>query len=107
MAETLAAAELSKHVQSTVGVLEDIGVKVPQPILIKSDNQGVITQSQALVNHSASKHYRVPQSIIRELVEKNFWKIVAIPSDDNPADVLTKPLPQVAFERHAATLMGN
>ncbi len=107
MAETLAAAELAKHVQSTVGVLEDIGVEVPRPILIKADNQGVITQSQALVNHSASKHYRVPQSIIRELVEKNFWKIVAVTSEDNPADILTKPLQLIAFDKHSATLMGK
>ncbi len=107
MAETLALAELSKHVQSTVGILEDIGVKVPRPILVKVDNRQVVTQSESLVNHSASKHYRVPQSIIRELVVKGFWKVESVATEDNPADVLTKPLPLSGFERHSVTLMGN
>jgi hypothetical protein len=107
MAETLALAELSKHVQSTVGILEDIGVTVPRPVQVVVDNQGVMTQSQALVNHSASKHYRVPQSIIRELVVKGFWLINQTPTADNPADTLTKPLVGIGYDKHSATLMGS
>ena len=107
MAETLALAELSKHIQSTVGILEDVGVTVPRPIHVMVDNQGVKTQSQALVNHSASKHYRVPQSIIHELVAKRFWLIDLKPSADNPADTLTKPLVGVGYDRHSSTVMGS
>ena len=107
MAETLALAELSKHVQSTVGILEDIGVSVPRPIQVTVDNQGVMTQSQVLVNHSASKHYRVPQSIIRELVAKGFWIIHLAPTAENPADILTKPLVGIGHDKHSATLMGK
>lgn len=107
MAETLALAELSKHVLSTVGILEDIGVQVPRPIKVVVDNQAVATQSRALVNHSASKHYRVPQSIIRELAAKEFWEIKLVPSEENPADTLTKPLPLLGFEKHSAKLMNG
>ena len=107
MAETLALAELSKHVQSVVGTLEDIGVTVPRPVQVLHDNQAVVTQSQTLINHSASKHYRVPQSIIRELVAKNFWIISSVPSEDNPADVLTKPLLVEKFKQHNSVLMGS
>ena len=106
MAETLALAELSKHVQSAVGMLEDIGLTVPRPVQVLNDNQAVVTQSRTLVNHSASKHYRVPQSIIRELVDKKFWDIIAVPSEDNPADVLTKPLLVSKFQQHNSVLMG-
>ena len=53
-------------------ILEDIGVTVSRPIHVMVDDQDVKTQSQALVNHSASKHYRVPRPIIHELVARRF-----------------------------------
>ena len=106
MGETLSLAELSKHAQSVVGTVEDFGLEIARPIPVLNDNQAVVTQSRTLVNHSASKHYRVPQSIIRELVEKGFWNIINVPSEDNPADVLTKPLLVAKFQQHNAVLMG-
>jgi uncharacterized membrane protein YfbV (UPF0208 family) len=52
------------------------------------------------------KHYRVTQAFIREQVNEGLLKVEQVPSADNVADILTKALSKVLFQKHRATLMG-
>ena len=50
------------------------------------------------VFHDKSKYIEIPYHFIRELVQKGAVELQYIPTNDQTADVLTKPLPRVKFE---------
>ncbi|MGH9652262.1 MAG: Ty1/Copia family ribonuclease HI, partial [Bryobacteraceae bacterium] len=51
-----------------------------------------------------SKHIEVQHFFIREHIESGAIKLVHIPSNEEAADTLTKPLHRVAFKRCAVML---
>ena len=51
-----------------------------------------------LVFHDKSKHIDIRYHFIRDMVQKGVVELQYIPTDDQTADVLTKPLPRVKFE---------
>ena len=50
------------------------------------------------VFHDKSKHIEIRYHFIRDMVQKGAVELQYIPTDDQTADVLTKPLPRVKFE---------
>ena len=52
------------------------------------------------------EQYRVTQAFVREQVNEGLLKVEQVPSADNTADVLTKALAKVLFQKHRANLMG-
>ncbi|WVZ94772.1 hypothetical protein U9M48_040631 [Paspalum notatum var. saurae] len=72
-------------------LLEDItGAKVPAPIL-KMDNQSAIALSKNPVLHDRSKHIDTRFHFIRECAEKGDINIEFAGTQDQLADILTKP----------------
>ena len=69
-----------------------------QPVIILVDNQG----TQKLVNnpkyHDRTKHINIRYHFIRDIKEKREIGIDHIPSAEQTADILTKPLGQLLFE---------
>jgi transposase InsO family protein len=63
------------------------------------DNDAAVRLTQDYVWHSRVKHIRVKFHSIRELVRLGDTTISRVNSADNIADILTKPLGRVAFER--------
>ena len=51
-----------------------------------------------LVFHDKSKHTETQYHFIHDMVQKGAVELQYIPTDDQNADVLTKPLPGVNFE---------
>ena len=107
MAETFAAHALVKSVCFALGILDDMGIKVPRPIPMAVDNNAVIKQSKNAVDHQSSKHYRIPQAMIREQVTEGAIELLHINGNLNPADALTKPLGHVRFALHTDFLMAG
>ena len=56
------------------------------------DNQGAVQLAQNPVTNSNSKHIDVRHNFLRELVRQKDIKVVKIPSEFQPADILTKAL---------------
>ena len=65
---------------------------------IYCDNQSCIKLFENLVFHDKSKHIKIKYQYIRDMVEKEVVKLQYIATDEQIADVLTKPLSRVKLE---------
>lgn len=95
MAATAAACQ-AIWLKNLLGVLtgEDIG-----PVTLFVDNRSAIDLAKNPVFHGRSKHIDIRYHFIRECVERKEIVIKHISSDVQRADVLTKALTTVKFER--------
>jgi hypothetical protein len=62
------------------------------------DNQSCIKLSVNPVFHDKSKHIGIKYHFIRDVVEKGAVKLHYVATNEQVADVLTKPLSKVKFE---------
>jgi hypothetical protein len=60
--------------------------------LLKVDNKATIDLIKNLVHHGRSKHIRIRYHFIRECAAEGRIEVQFIGSDDQLADILTKPL---------------
>ncbi|GJT17031.1 retrovirus-related pol polyprotein from transposon TNT 1-94 [Tanacetum coccineum] len=66
---------------------------------IMCDNKGAIDLSKNPVQHSRTKHIEIRHHFLRDNVQKGHISIEKVPSVDNIADILTKPLKRESFGR--------
>ncbi|GJX33658.1 copia protein [Tanacetum coccineum] len=66
-------------------------------IPIMCDNKGVIDLSKNPVQHSRTKHIEIRHHFLHDNVQKGHILIEKVPSTDNIADILTKPLKRESF----------
>ncbi|GJT70067.1 retrovirus-related pol polyprotein from transposon TNT 1-94 [Tanacetum coccineum] len=76
--------------------LVDYGVRLDD-IPIMCDNKGAIDLSKNLVQHSRTKHIEIRHHFLRDNVQKGNISIEKVSSEDNIADILTKPLKREPF----------
>ncbi|GJW89206.1 retrovirus-related pol polyprotein from transposon TNT 1-94 [Tanacetum coccineum] len=76
--------------------LIDYGVRLDD-IPIMCDNKGAIDLSKNLVQHSRTKHIEIRHHFLRDNVQKGNISIEKVSSEDNIADILTKPLKREPF----------
>ena len=65
---------------------------------IYCDNQSCIKLSENPVFHDKSKHIEIKYRYMRNMVEKGAVKLQYVATDEQIADVLTKPLSRVKLE---------
>ena len=65
--------------------------------VILCDNQSGIRVSENLVFHDRSKHIDIRYHFIRDMVQQGFVGLDHIGTDEQVADILTKPLGKVKF----------
>ena len=75
------------------------------PLNINCDNQGAIALAKDNKFHARTKHIDIRYHFIREAVEDGKILVKYIPTDDNTADIFTKPLAKQKF-RHFVELLG-
>jgi hypothetical protein len=68
-----------------------------KPTVIHRDNQSCIKLSKNLVFHDRSKHSEIKYHFIRDRVQKGVVKLQHISTDEQIADILTKPLVKGEF----------
>ncbi|GJX28275.1 hypothetical protein Tco_0236354 [Tanacetum coccineum] len=61
------------------------------------DNKGVIDLSKNPMQHSRTKHIEIRHHFLRDNVQKGHISIEKVPSVDNIAGILTKPLKRESF----------
>ncbi|GJY45968.1 retrovirus-related pol polyprotein from transposon TNT 1-94 [Tanacetum coccineum] len=64
---------------------------------IMCDNKGAIDLSKNPVQHSRTKHIEIRHHFLRDNVQKGHITIEKVSSEDNIADILTKPLKRESF----------
>ena len=76
---------------------EITGQNVP-PVEIKVDNRSSLDLMKNLVFHGRSKHIDIRFHFIRECVENGEISVKFVPSEEQKADILTKPLGRLKFD---------
>ena len=104
-AEYYAMTPASQEIIWIGRVLKEAGIKGKRKgVPLRSDNQAAIQWAVSEKGPSGrAKHIDVHMHFIRELVTKGFIDVLYVPSEDNDADMLRKPLGRLPLE----TIMGR
>ncbi|MCP3667059.1 MAG: DDE-type integrase/transposase/recombinase [Gammaproteobacteria bacterium] len=91
------------HVSATGKQSEgfDLGI----PTILLADNKGAIKLSKNQSVHGRSKHVDVKYHYLRQLVTEGQIALKYVSTNENWADVLTKPLPRVKFDNFRDLIM--
>ena len=90
---------------SAASAQKELGFEQTQPTIILEDNQGCIALSENPIHHKRTKHIDVRYHYIREKLEDKTVRLQHIPTADNTADILTKPLGATKFRKHRDELL--
>ena len=99
-AECYAVMSGVKSVLYYISMLEELGLKQTKPVKVYNDNDSLIKLCRNPIMHNLTRHYRIALHFIRQLVEDNILEIIYIPSNENVADLFTKPLSKLFFRTH-------
>eukprot|EP00253_Pinus_taeda_P029057 PITA_29057 len=78
--------------------LQDFQITCTPPTSIFCDNTSAISVSKNPIMHSKTKHIPIKYHFLREQVLEQKVKLEYVPSKDQVAVILTKPLPRETFE---------
>jgi hypothetical protein len=96
-AEYIAAATCCTQILWMIQTLADLKVTYTDPIPIHCDNTSAISVSKNPVLHSKTKHIPIKYHFLREQVTNRVVQLNYIPSKEQIADILTKPLAATPF----------
>ena len=85
-------------------LMSDISFQEFPPTLINEDNQGAIELSKNAKHHERTKHINIAHHFVRERVSSNEITVGYCPTQDMVADVMTKAVPRVKFEKFRSLL---
>ena len=100
MALSTVEAEFMTFLKATTQALwmskyfHEVRLLVNKPLTICADNSGSIANSTTEKNHRHTKHIDVRHHFIKEHVKLGNVRFQYIPTTENTADLLTKPLPR-------------
>jgi hypothetical protein len=106
-AEYRTASACSKTLIWAQELLKEVGWDTPTPTLMQIDNQSAIRMAQNIASQNKTSHIRVHEMQLNEAFTNGDVNPEYVPTDDNPADLLTKPLAYKEFNRHRATMLGT
>jgi hypothetical protein len=82
-------------------ILEDVGEEQKVPTIIKCDNQSSIKLENNPVYHAKSKHIETHHHFVREKIQSKEIDLVYCNTNDNVADIFTKPLRGIILPKGA------
>ena len=90
-------------------IMELLGYEQTAPTLIAQDNNACIFLVKGSGTYARAKHIDTRVHRVREFAagDKLEVKLYKIAGEYQPADIFTKVLPRVAFQRHRRTIMGE
>jgi hypothetical protein len=98
-AEYTAAFEASKEAVWLRTLLTSIGFSPTSPTTLLCDNNATITLSGDPAFHARVKHFDIRYHFLREKVQSNDISLSYINTQNNIADIFTKPLDTTKFTR--------
>ena len=98
-AEYMAAFEATKEALWLRQLLNGIGISPPTATPIMCDNNAARAISEDPLLHARVKHMDIKYHFLRENVQSDKVTLQYIPTKDNIADILTKPLERQKFSR--------
>eukprot|EP00253_Pinus_taeda_P027198 PITA_27198 len=97
-AEYVVAASCCTQLLWMMQTLQDFQITCTPPISILCDNTSAMSISKNPIMHSKTKHILIKYHFLREQVLEQKVKLEYVPSNEQIADILTKPLPKETFE---------
>jgi hypothetical protein len=107
-AEYMALGETAKTVIHLRELLDEM--QFPQggePTIISEDNQAAIAMAKNRLSSARTKHIKVRHHFLRELIANHEIDLVYCSTDDQVADIFTKPLPREKFVRLRTLLLNG
>ena len=78
-----------------------MGVPIDGPALMLGDNMSVVLNTAVPSSVLKKKHCSIGYHRVREAIAAKILRFSHVPSVDNLADILTKPLPNASFYKLA------
>ena len=104
-AELMAQTQATKEAIWLRRLLSDLHIKQTRGATrVYGDNQGALALARNPQHHSRTKHIHVQELWCRERQAAGDVNFQYIPTNEQVADVFTKPLPRDAFQRHRRAL---
>ena len=91
-AEFDALVLILQEVLWTLGLLDEIGVQVSSPVTVFEDNQSCIKFAKGQKCHGRARHVERKFAFTRETIHNGTVELLYCPTDQQVADVFTKPL---------------
>jgi hypothetical protein len=106
-AEFVAACDAGKMILFFRSLLDDLGYEQPQATTLYEDNNGALMMANAQQPTRCTRHIDIKHYSLLDWVERDLMILTSIPTSNNAADALTKPLAKQLFYRHTDTLLGR
>ena len=103
-AEYMALTRAMKQILWMYSAMDEIGYPQPRPGILWNDNAGAVLLSKNTKHNARVKHIDIRYHYIRERISDGDIDVRHIPSTENLADMLTKPLSRVTHEKHCISL---
>ena len=87
------------------GLIKELNIEVPLPINIHIDRKAVMQLATNPIYHDRTKHIEIDCHFIREKITQGLVSTKYIPTQDQPADQLTKGLTKVQLQ-HLSSKLG-
>jgi hypothetical protein len=103
-AEYISMSDCTAQIIGIKQMLQELGFTL-KPIPLCGDNQGAIFLAQNPVNRKNNRHIRIKYHFIRDAVQvSKDVELFYIAGEDNPADIFTKNLGYIKFEKFRSLL---
>ena len=103
-AEYIAVTEVIKEGIWLRGLLGELS-SCSDKIDILCDSQSAIHLTKDQMFHERTKHIDIKYHFVRDVISRGDISVKKISTHENPADMLTKPLPRIKF-KHCLNLIG-
>ena len=99
----MALSDCSRQVSWIRNIFLELGIRL-QPVLVYGDNQGSIFIGSNPVQEIRTKHIDIKYHYVCECVAERKIDMYFVPSEDNTADIFTKNLGHLKFEKFRTEL---
>ena len=103
----MAACLCAQEVMWLRRLMEELGAKQVAPTTVYEDNDGCIALSKNPRNKGRTKHIAIKWHYVRDCVKSKDMDLIAIDTGKNLADILTKSVARIVFQRLVENAMHN
>jgi len=97
--EYIAGAWMAREATWLRRICSDLGIDLHGPLKVNADNQAAIKMATNDADSAKTKHIDVAYHYLRSAVTRQIIRMYYVNTDDNPADTMTKALPEVKFTK--------
>ena len=98
-AEYVALSSATQEAVWLRSLMGDLGRQLDAPTIIYGDNQGAIELAKNAKYHNRTKHIDICHHFVCERVISNEIQVIYCPTGDMIADIMTKGLAKLSFEK--------